>query len=249
MIESGNGSFKCAGFLGARLRPGRGGNPAMCGDSILIDPARGLFAVGDSSDREPRAARAFMRHFSELLDDISILPTGGVVEDDRLDAFITIIVDRSHRMMRELPLRGSTTFTGVLLVRTGRKRKALLLHAGDSILLAYRPGQGMRTVTEKNFWLIGKAREFYQTAVFDVSRGDRFLLATDGIQDLTPPAGKERDAYLAELFTRSGVEDIPDILIGSSDTKTAGTDDLAVLTLAPDRPFPDFDAIILGVYP
>lgn len=244
MNASSNRALKCAGYFGARLRAGRIGAPI--GDAILIDPSRGLFAVGDSSDREPRAARRFMLKFSDILNDIAILSTNGIVPEQQLDALLSEIVDRTRKMLQEFPVKGTTTFTGVLILRTEQATKAMLFHAGDSLLLAYHPDNGVRWITEKNFWLFGKTREFYQVAIFDVTPGDRYLLATDGLQDLTPPEGKEIDAYIADLFREHPVEDIPDILIDSCDTKTLGKDDLALLTLAPDRPFPSCSGMILG---
>jgi hypothetical protein len=239
-----NSALKCAGYFGARLRAGKIG--VQIGDAILIDPARGLFAVGDSSDRDPRAARLFMHKLSDILNDISILSTNGIVQDHQLDALMREIVDRSREMLQKSPSKGTTTFTGILLLRTEHSTKAMLFHTGDSVLLAFHPQKGIRKITENNFWLIGKVQEFYQVNIFDVIPGDRFLFATDGLQDLTPPEGKEFDAYIAELFREHPVEDIPDILIGNCDTKTVGKDDLALLALAPDRPFPSFSGIILG---
>jgi len=237
-------ALRCAGYFGARLRAGKPLVP--CGDAILIDPRRGFFAVGDSSDREPRAARRFMLSFSELLDDIPILASGAVVSEHQLEDVMQAIVQRSRTMLEEAPIKGTTTFTGVLLFGAEPARKAMLFHAGDSVLLAWHPRQGARWMTHKNFWLIGKTRHFYQAALFDVAPGERFLLASDGLQDLTPPAGQRIEVYLADLCATQAVEDIPDILLAGCDTKTFGRDDLALLALAPDRALPDAEAVILA---
>jgi hypothetical protein len=89
-------------------------------------------------------------------------------------------------------------------------------------------------MTENNFWLLGKVREFYQVDFFDVDPDERFLFATDGLQDLSPPRGRTFGEYLAELFGRHSVEDIPDMLIDHCDTRVEGRDDLAILSLVPD---------------
>lgn len=238
---------KVAGLFGARLRPGNIGNgTAGVGDSILIDPARGFFAVGDSSDREPRAAWMFMRKFSDLLADYSVFSPNSTISDDLLDGLQKDIVSRSRGMLRVFPFQGTTTFTGLLLFRTDRRMRAVLFHTGDSVLFGYDPSYGVRRITENNFWLLGKVREFYQIHYFDVNLGERFLFATDGLQDLSPPDGKEFNEYLVELFCRYPVEDIPDILIDFCDIKTGGKDDLAILSLAPDGPVPDACGILLG---
>ena len=238
---------KFAGLLGARLRPGNIGNStAGMGDSILIDPARGFFAVGDSSDREPRAARMFMRKFSDMLADYSALLPNPPIPDDLLDSLQKEIVLRSSGMLRVFPFQGTSTFTGLLLLRTDRRIRAVLFHTGDSILFGYHPSYGIRRITENNFWLLGKVREFYQIHYFDVNLGERFLFATDGLQDLSPPDGNEFNEYLVELFCRYPVEDIPDMLIDHCDTKKEGKDDLAILSLAPDGPVPDSCGILLG---
>lgn len=237
-------ALKCAGCFGARLRVGKPGVP--CGDAILIDPSRGFFAVGDSSDREPRAARRFMISFSDLLHDIPIPSVRDSVPEHALEDLMQTIIQRSRSMLEEEPIKGTTTFTGVLLFGTNPARKAMLFHAGDSVLLAWHPRNGVRWATQKNFWLIGKTRHFYQAALFDVAPGERFLLASDGLQDLTPPEGQGIEAYIAELCTTQAVEDIPDILLAVCDTKTLGRDDLALLALAPDRALPDAEAVIVA---
>jgi hypothetical protein len=240
-------AVKFAGLFGARLRAGNIGNgTAGVGDSILIDPARGFFAVGDSSDREPRAARMFMRHFAGWLAGFSVLSPDSAISDDLLDGLQREIVSRSREMLRLFPFQGTSTFTGLLLFRTERRIRAVLFHTGDSILFAYHLLNGVRRITENNFWLLGKVREFYQVDFFDVNPGDRFLFATDGLRDLSPPDGEEFDEYLAGLFRRHPVEEIPDILINHCDTRTGGKDDLAILSLAPDEPFPNVCEILLG---
>ncbi|MGZ3606551.1 MAG: SpoIIE family protein phosphatase [Syntrophales bacterium] len=247
LVNGGSKAVKFAGLFGARLRPGNIGNStAGVGDSILIDHARGFFAVGDSSDREPRAARMFMRKFSDLLADFSVLSPKSAISDDLLDSLQKEVVSRSCGMLRVFPFQGTSTFTGLLLFRTDRRIRAVLFHTGDSVLFGYHPSYGVRRITENNFWLLGKVREFYQIHCFDVNLGERFLFATDGLQDLSPPDGKEFNEYLVELFCRYPVEDIPDILIDSCDIKTEGKDDLAILSLAPDGPVPDACGILLG---
>lgn len=242
-----NRAVKFAGIFGARLRAGNIGNgTAGVGDSILIDPARGFFAVGDSSDREPRAARMFMRHFSDLLAEFSVLTPDSVIADNLLDGLQKEVVSRSRGMLRDFPFQGTSTFTGLLLFRTDRRIRAVLFHTGDSVLFAYQQSYGIRRITENNFWLLGKVREFYQIHYFDVNPGERFLFATDGLQDLSPPDGKEFNEYLGDLFRRYPVEDIPDILIDCCDTKKDGKDDLAILSLAPDGPVPNVCELLLG---
>ena len=185
--------------------------------------------MGDSSDREPRAARQFMLRFSELLDHIAILSTRGSIPEDRLEPLMAEIVDRSRQILRESLSKGTTTFTGILFVASGHATKALLFHTGDSVLLAFHPLHGLRQISEKNFWLIGKTREFYQVAILDVAPGERYLLATDGLHDLMAPGGTHLNDCIAEVFTRYPVHDVPDRLIGSCDTKTEARDDLALL--------------------
>ncbi|HOM08186.1 MAG TPA: SpoIIE family protein phosphatase [Syntrophales bacterium] len=240
-------AVKCAGLFGARLRAGNAGHgTAVVGDSILVDLAKGLFAVGDSSDREPRAARMFMRHFADSLVDFSSLSPGAAIPDDRLDALQRAMVSRSRETLRRYPFQGTSTFTGLLLLRTDRRIRAVVFHAGDSLLFAYHPQSGVRRLTESNFWLIGKVREFYQVEFLDVAPGERFLLATDGLQDLSPPGGEGLEEYLAGLFRKLPVEDIPDFLIDGCEPWKAKRDDLALLALAPEGTFPEACEILMG---
>lgn len=240
-------AVKFAGLFGARLRSGNiGHSPAGVGDTILIDLAKGFFAVGDSSDREPRAARVFMSQFSRLLADISVLSPRTVIPDDQLECLQTEIISRSSEMLRRESFRGTSTFTGLLLIRTDRRIRAVIFHAGDSVLYAYHPRSGIRRLTESNLWLIGKVREFYQIEFLDLEPGEKFLLATDGLHDLSPPVGKGLDEYLAELIRRHPVEDVPDILIDGCESCKSKRDDLALLVLAPDGPFPEACEILFG---
>ncbi len=240
-------SVKCAGLFGARLRAGNAGHGKTdIGDSILIDPAKGFFAVGDSSDREPRAARAFMRRFSDSLVVFWSLSPRVAIPDDRLDGLQKEIVSRTREMLRLYPSRGTSTFTGLLLLRTDRRTRAVVFHTGDSVLFVYHPRSGVRRITKSNFWLIGKVREFYQVEFFDVDPGVRFLLATDGLQDLSPPEGRGLEEYLAELFRHLPVEDIPDVLTDGCESCKSKRDDLALLSLAPDGHFPEACEILLG---
>jgi len=250
LLYSAERSIRLSGLLGARLRAGDigsvGKTAAGMGDAVLIDPAKGFFAVGDSSDREPRAARMFMRHFADLLADVSVLSPDWDLSDDGLEGLQREIVSRSRELLRVFPFQGTSTFTGLLLFRTDRRIRAVLFHTGDSVLFAYHPSYGIRRITENNFWLLGKVRDFYQVDYFDVNPGERFLFATDGLQDLSPPEGKEFNEYLVELFCRCPIEDIPDVLMECCDTKTDGKDDLAILSLAPDGPAPNACEILLG---
>ncbi len=242
-------TIKLAGLCGARLRAGDIRNGGGVGDAILVHPAKGFFAVGDSSDREPGAARAFMTRFADFLDGFPVLSPDRKIPEDRLVGLEKEIVFGAQAMLREHPFRGTSTFTGLLLLATGRRMRAILFHNGDSILFAIRPLHGIRRITENNFWLLGKVREFYQVIFFDVNPGDRFLFATDGLQDLSPPEGRAFTEYLADLFSRHPVEDIPDVLIDCCDAKKGGKDDLAVLSLAPEGPFPNVREMVLGGQP
>jgi len=237
LLYSAERSIRIPGLLGTRLRAGdiglAGKNAVGMGDAVLIDLAKGFFAVGDSSDRDPRAARMFMGYFSDAMKDMPYISSGAASADDRIDDWQHDIVSRSREVLRAFPFQGTTTFTGLLLLRTECRIRAVLFHAGDSVIFAYQPGKGIRRLTENNFWMLGKVREFYQVEFFDVGPGERFLFATDGLQDLLPPEGETLDRCISELFSKCSVEDIPDILIDCCDTPKEGKDDLAILSLAP----------------
>ncbi len=205
------------------------------GDAVLLDPATGLFACGDSSDRGPWEAARFLREFGLVMERFRGEGPRGSRGADPWDELRSTLTGRIREMLATFPFQGTTTFTGFLLLKGYGESRGLLFHAGDSVLFSYSRKGGVRRLTEPNFWLLGKVRSLYQVDYFTWRRGDRLLMATDGVYDLKPPDHGGLEGCLEELLGRCPVEEVPDELIACGDGRREGRDDLALVAIDPDR--------------
>ena len=73
-----------------------------------------------------------------------------------------------------------------------------------------------------------------------------FILATDGVIDLSSQDRVERHESLADFANRYPVEEIPDRLVEEIDLQQATTDDLVILALDPDQLRSSETTILLG---
>lgn len=228
--------IRCPGFLGARVRPGtiRPDLISGVGDGILLDFARGFFAVSDSSDRDTSFSRSVLIRFSGLIEDIVESITNRNAEDDVFSGIRKELEERSVTLLREFTTKGSCTFTGVFLIRVGNDVRGILLHTGDSLLMRLDlTADCARTLTEGNFWMVGRTSAFFQSAEIQFASDTMILLATDGLDGLILPEETGRDRFMLDLFRAHPVEEIPDLLMTSQGECPGGRDDLALIALHP----------------
>jgi len=228
-------SVRCPGFLGARVRAGSTGAPqAGVGDAILLHPGKGFFAVGDGSDRNPRAVRRVMERFVEMLDRLpGPLPERMYEKKEAADLRESVLL-AAAMMIRDLYPSDGCTFTGVLLFHTEDSGlRGLLFHAGDSLLYRIDTESGeARRLTENNFWFLGRTDRFSQVEEIPLPASSRLLLATDGLATLLPP-GEANGTALGGICSRHPVEEVPDLLLERYDRPGKGLDDAAILCLDP----------------
>jgi serine/threonine protein phosphatase PrpC len=204
------------------------------GDCLLLDFRRSFFAASDSSDRNSSASRSLLMQYAGLLDGFPGLKSGEVYTAQRVDRIKNDLVDRSEKLLRSLSFSDSCTLTGFLILKTLEGTKGVLVHTGDSLLIAYHPENGgFRQITKSNFWMVGQTQRYYQVETLNIEKGTRFILATDGFSGLDVPKGKERNHFFQDLFDGQPIEAIPDTLVDRFDASHPGKDDLGLVIFDP----------------
>lgn len=217
------------------------------GDAILTYPGKGFYAIGDGSDRNPRAVRRVMERFVEMLDLLPGLRPEQIYKKEEAADIRESVLLAAAMMIRDLYPSDGCTFTGILLFQTEDSgRRGLLFHAGDSLLYRIDARSGeTRRLTENNFWFLGRTDRFSQVEEIPLEGPSRLLLATDGLSALLPP-GEANGTILGELCSRHPAEEVPDLLFDRYDRPGEGLDDAAVLCLDPAGQRGGGHPIILG---
>lgn len=242
-------SVRWSGIAGARIRPGTisSRDQSGMGDCVLMDFRKGFFAVSDSSNRFPTASRRFLRKLATGLEALPSPDPGKIFSQGEFDRVSRSVIDTSEEVLQTIPYTESCTFTGVLVVRTEAGQKGILFHTGDSRLYEVNPKTRVsRNMTNNNFWMVGKSKRFYQVEEIEIQPGAMFILATDGVIDLSSEDRVERHESLADFASRYPVEEIPDRLVEAIDLQQATTDDLVILALDPDQLRSSDTTILLG---
>ena len=231
-------SVRWSGIAGARIRPGTisSRDQSGMGDCALMDLRRGFFAVSDSSNRFPTASRRFLRKLTTGLEELPSPDPGKIFSPGEFNRLSRSVIDMSEEVLQTIPYTESCTFTGVLVVRTEAGQKGVLFHTGDSRLYEVdRKTRISRNMTTNNFWMVGKSKRFHQVEEIEIAPETMFILATDGVIDLSSEDRVERHASLADFAIRYPVEEIPDRLVEEIDLQQATTEDLVILALVPDQ--------------
>lgn len=226
-------SFKWPGKAGARVRAGSSpGHVATgTGDCVLLNFETGVFAVSDSSDRDPGRSKDFLVHFDNLVSEAS----KGAPELTSSTTNVTKVAEKiklgCEKIMQQMQGSASCTFTGMRLLKTPKGLTALLFHTGDSRLYEYDAlQQTVRALTLNNFWMIGKTVKLYQTAELTLKPDSILIFATDGVSQGMDEPAQERE--LLEIVRCNEVEDIPDRIMHRDSTAQEFRDDAAVIALA-----------------
>ena len=236
LLNKNRRSFRISGFLGASLQ-GKSSVAENCpgvGDCLLLDLAKGFFAVADASDRNPIASRNFMKLFSKMLSEINDLSADCVYEDEEVIALQEQIKGKAELLLQSLSFGDGCTFTGILILKTGKGLMGLLLHTGDSLILACDLQSGnTQQLTKDNFWMVGRSQHFFQIEELHINRGTRLLLATDGFGNFPVPDEMSREEYVLKLFDSLSVDEIPDSFFDRVDSLNAAWDDTALIAINP----------------
>ena len=242
-------SVRWSGIAGARIRPGTisSRDQSGMGDCVLMDFRKSFFAVSDSSNRFPTASRRFLRKLTTGLEALPSPDPGKPCSQEEFERFSRGVIDMAEEVLQTIPYTESCTFTGVLVVRTEGGQKGVLFHTGDSRLYEVDRKTGLsRNMTTNNFWMVGKSKRFHQVEEIEIEPERMFILATDGVIDLSSANRVERHASFADFTNRYPVEEIPDRLVQEIDRQEATTDDLVILALYPDQLRSSETTILLG---
>jgi hypothetical protein len=244
-----NRSIRWSGIAGARIRPGTisSRDRSGMGDCILMDLRKGFFAVSDSSNRFPTASRRFLRKLAKGMDTLPSPDPGKPFSLEEFGRFSCAVIDTSEEVLQTIPYTESCTFTGVLVAGTEAGKKGILFHTGDSRLYEVnRKTSESRNMTANNFWMVGKSKRFYQVEEIEIPPETMFILATDGVVDLSSQDRVERHESLVDFANRYPVDEVPDRLVEAIDLQQATTDDLVIVALDPDRLRSSETTILLG---
>lgn len=237
LLNKNRRSFRIPGFIGARLQ-GKSSGAENCpglGDCLLLDLSKGFFAVADASDRNPIASRDFMKMFSKMLSEIDALCADYVYEDEEVIALQEQIKAKAELLIKSLSFSNGCTFTGILMLKTGKGLLGLMFHTGDSFLLACDIQSGnTQQLTKDNFWMVGRSQHFFQIEELHINSDTRLLIATDGFGDIPVSEGMSREEYVLKLFDSLNVDEIPDRFFDRVDNLKTAWDDTAIIAIDPN---------------
>ncbi len=236
LLNKNRRSIRIPGFLGATLQ-GKSSGAENCpgvGDCLLVDLAKGFFAVADASDRNSIASRDFMKMFFKMLSGIDALCADYVYNDEEVISLQKQIKTKAELLIKSLSFRDGCTFTGILLLKTEKGLVGLMFHTGDSVLLACDLQSGnTQQLTKDNFWMVGRSQHFFQIEELRISGETKLLLATDGLGNVSVPEGMKREEYVLKLFQSLSVDEIPDCFFERGDNPDAAWDDTAIIAIDP----------------
>lgn len=236
LLNKNKRSIRIPGFLGANLQ-GKSSGAENCpgvGDCLLVDLAKGFFAVADASDRNSIASRDFMKMFFKMLSGIDALCADYVYNDEEVISLQEVIKTKAELLIKSLSFRDGCTFTGILILKTEKGLLGLMFHTGDSVLLACDLHSGnIQQLTKDNFWMVGRSQHFFQIEEMRISGETKLLLATDGLGNVFVPEGISREEYVLKLFQSLSVDEIPDCFFETGDNPDAAWDDTAIIAIDP----------------
>jgi hypothetical protein len=236
LLNKNRRSFRIPGFLGARLQ-GKSSGVENCpgvGDCFLLDLSKGFFAVADASDRNPMASRDFMKMFSKMLSGIDAHCADYVYSDEEVISLQEQIKGKAELLLQSLSFGDGCTFTGILILKTQKGLSGLMLHTGDSLILACDlQSENTQQLTKDNFWMVGRSQHFFQIEELHLNSDTKLLLATDGFGNFPVPEGMNREEYVLKLFDSLSVDEIPDSFFDRVDNLDTAWDDTALIAIDP----------------
>lgn len=225
-------SFIRRGVVSARIRKesmNMESGAKLCGDSILINLGKKVFAIADSPDWNTSASAEFLKAFSKLLQS-SLLKqhtvTNGQVED---------FIKNVDKIINETHHASPTTFSCLIVIPFKDGLKGLIMHCGDScIYMVNLKEKKVSLSTKTNFNFVGRTRKLSQVELIPIYSETRFLLCSDGIHALTR-VNKKLEHLIMNCFEKNEIDSVPDYLIGSHHIVDLFHDDVSVVALNPNQ--------------
>jgi len=240
-------TFKLPGVAGALVQAGiSAGKPIPAiGDCVLLNFESGLFALSDSSDRDPGLSRRFLLRFDRMVSNSARMRLDHKINSREIPAIVERLYHECCKILETLRGMASCTFTGIQLLKTDRGTDGLIFHTGDSRLYEYDPlSRELTTLVVPNFWLIGRTEKLFQLAEFRIKPQALFILSTDGVPALSDnPAGKPG---VTEIIHDRRVEEIPDAIMNMGVPAGRFQDDAALIALSPGNVKPAKKRIVIG---
>jgi hypothetical protein len=231
-------SYICAGVVAAKIKMEstlESSNIIGCGDSILINLEKRVFAIADSPDWNQSASVRFLNAFNCLLND-KVFVNYSISWMERIDDYEMEFVEDINRLINSVDYLSPTTFSCLIVIRHHEnKLKGLILHCGDSCI--FKVDVKKRSVSLKsrtNFSLIGRTRKLSQVEYVDIDENTRFILCSDGVHALTR-SNRKLVQLIMECFEMHDLDSIPHILIGDHFASGNFTDDVSILALDPNK--------------
>ena len=156
-------------LCGDKGEHGRGGN----GDCIVVDGTTGLIGVADGTERSPQASRRFLKDTAAHLSDMG-----------RRNArpSHTDLLKAAQSVLDSFRYEDRTTFLCILPASDG---SVFYLSGGDSILMHIDTTTSRVLFRNRsNMGFAGRSPDLLDFGHLQVKRGERLLLATDGLWDI-----------------------------------------------------------------
>lgn len=224
-------SFRMADVLGGILLCGKKGEGRFFGngDCILLDGATGLIAVADGTERTPEASRRFLSLMADQMQEGQ--RTGG-------EMGLHHFVEAAKGVLEQFRYEDRTTFVCLLPAHDG---SMLYVSGGDSVLMQLDADAGEVVFRNRsNMGFTGRYREVADFGQLMTKKGDRFLLASDGLWDLAVEDGQDAAQLLLRGLKTDPVHFLPDRLVGAchpafQDGGSAPYDDFSMVLVDPDN--------------
>lgn len=147
------------------------------GDCIMAAPGRGLFGIGDATDRFPGASREF------LMRVVSMAFAGSAPVTP--EAWKTL----AEKCLLAQPFHYKTTYGLAALDQAQGKSTLTILSGGDSRVLLVSGNGSIRYESPVNMGFAGRSRELSHMEVLHPAPGDRVVMFTDGFPEVLGKLG------------------------------------------------------------
>ena len=241
-------TFKWPGTVGALVQAGAssGKSHPGIGDCVLLNFESGLFALSDSSDRDPGWSRKFLLRFDRMISSFPGIRLDREVNYLEIPGIAEKLDHECRKILEAMRGPASCTLTSILLLKTDTGMNALIFHTGDSCLYEYDIfSRELSTLVMPNFWMVGKTVKLFQITEFKIKPQVLFILSTDGVPTLSNDPAKKRS--VAQIIQDSRVEEIPDRIMDMGIPAGSGfRDDAALIALSTVKVKPAKKRIVIG---
>ena len=230
-------SFICPNVVAAKIMKKSMSETSIdegCGDSILINLNKRVFAIADSPDWNEAASKSFLKAFNEWLQDNKYNQHASMC-NETLDNYETKLVENINYLISNVDYFSPTTFSCLIIIpNKENKLKGLILHCGDSCIFKIDLRRKLISLMSRtNFSMIGRTKKISQVDYVDIDEDTRFMLCSDGIHALNRK-NKKLEQMILDCFEMHAIDSIPDILINGHKGYSQYNDDVSIVVLNPN---------------